>query len=38
MTGGYELAYGVAAAAGVLNLILVATVLLRPRGPDAIPA
>ncbi|MCU9840484.1 MFS transporter [Ruegeria sp. WL0004] len=37
-TGGYELAYGVAAAAGVLNLLLVGTVLLKPRGQGPLAA
>jgi len=38
MTGGYSTAFGVAAAAGLLNLLLVGTILLRPRGPAPAPA
>ena len=37
-TGSYELAYGVAAAMGALNLLLVGTVLLRPRGKGPLAA
>lgn len=35
MTADYALAYGMAAAAGVLNLVIVGTLLWKIKGPDA---
>jgi predicted MFS family arabinose efflux permease len=38
LTGNYDTPYAVAAGAGILNLIIVSTLLRRIRRPDLVPA